>query len=84
MYIYIYIHIYIHIYIYIYIHIYIYMKQMMVYLHQTRFRPGQIARLMLIGHPRARKSSEKRLIFWACIFCLVKNKKTLDLQALVE
>ena len=35
---------------------------------------------MPIGRVRARKTSETRLVFWGRTFCLVKNKKKLDLQ----
>ena len=43
-------------------------------------RPGQIARPMPIGRGRARKTSETCPIFRARTYCLVKKKKSLDLQ----
>ena len=42
--------------------------------------PGQIARPMSIGRYHTRKAFETRMIFRARTFCLVKKKKTLDLQ----
>ena len=42
--------------------------------------PGQIARPMSIVRSHTRKAFETRMIFRARTFCLVKKKKTLDLQ----
>ena len=42
--------------------------------------PGQIARPMSIGRYHTRKAFETCMIFRAGTFCLVKKKKTLDLQ----
>ena len=51
-----------------------------IYQHRSLYRSAQIAHPMPIGRVQARKISETRSIFWARTFCLVKQKKALDLQ----
>ena len=48
--------------------------------YKFSYKPGQIARPMPIGRARTCWTSETHPIFRAHTFCLIKKKKSLDLQ----